>query len=122
MPPEALCEDPTYDTCLDIFSFGQLALYTAIQQFPQVFDVIHHPKMTSAVRIGVVETLRRKKWIDKLPQNHCLRNVILQCLKDKARERPTTQQLNCEMKTLCVKNPKLLDDVILVWGDKTKVW
>ena len=122
MPPEALCEDPKYDTCLDIFPFGQLALYTAVQQFPQVFDVINHPKMTSAHRIGELEILRRKKWIDKLPQDHCLRKVILQCLKDKALERQTTQQLNREMKILCVKNPKLLDDVILVWGDKTKVY
>ena len=36
MPPETLCEDPKYGTPLDKFSFGQLALYVALEQFPVV--------------------------------------------------------------------------------------
>ena len=121
MPPEALCENPTYDTCLDIFSFGQVALYTANQQFPEVFTAIFDPKMTSAVRSGEVEILRRKKWLDMLPKDFCLENVILQCLKDKPKVRPQTQELNREMKTLCVRYPKLLKDIVSVWEDKEKV-
>ena len=121
MPPEALRENPKYNTCLDIFSFGQLALYIAIQEFPNVFDVSTHPKMKSAVEMGEVQILRRKKWIDTLCQDFCLKSVILRCLRDKPEERPTTQELNHEMNTLCVKCPKLLEDIILVWGDKSKV-
>ena len=118
MPPEALCEDPQYDTSLDIFSYGQLALYAAIQTFPQVFSVVHDPKMTSAVRVGETEILRRKKWIDHLGDCHCLHKVILQCLKDKRDERPKTRDLNNAMKTLCMKHPKTLEDTMAVWEDK----
>lgn len=39
MPPEALMEKPKYDTPLDVFSFGQLALYLAIQRFPVVYEI-----------------------------------------------------------------------------------
>ena len=116
MPPEALCEEPSYDTYLDIFSFGQLALYTALQVFPTVFDVLRNPKMTSAVRIGKVEILRRKKWIDKLPQEHCLRGVIHHCLRDNYPERPTTQELNKEIKTMCVQHPVSFDDIFFCLG------
>ena len=121
MPPEALCENPNYDTCLDIFSFGQVALYTANQQFPEVFSAIFDPKMTSAIRSGEVEILRRKKWFDMLPKGCCLKDIILKCLKDKPKERPQVQELNREMKTLCVRYPKLLKDIVSVWEDKEKV-
>ncbi len=34
MPPEALAENPTYNAAIDMFSFGHLALYTIVQDFP----------------------------------------------------------------------------------------
>ena len=34
MPPEAIGVWPKYDAKLNIFSFGHLSLYTAIQEFP----------------------------------------------------------------------------------------
>ena len=118
MPPEALCEDPQYDTSLDIFSFGQLALYTAIQEFPQVFNMVRDPKMTSAIRLGESEILRRKKWIDLLGEQHCLHGIILQCLKDDSTNRPKTQELKITMKTLCVIHPKSLADVFSTMEEK----
>ena len=114
MPPEALSENPQYDTSLDIFSFGQLALYTAIQEFPEVFSAVHNPKMTSAIRMGESEILRRKKWLNQLGEDHCLRQVILMCLKDHHDKRPKTSDLNSTMKALCVKNPKSLNDIVSV--------
>ena len=118
MPPEALCEDPQYGTSLDIFSFGQLALYTAIQRFPQVFNMVRDPKMTSAIRLGESEILRRKKWIDLLGEHHCLRGIILQCLKDDSTNRPKTQELKNTMNTLCVIHPKSLADVVSIMEKK----
>ena len=121
MPPEALSEDPRYDAFLDIFSYGQLALYTVIQMFPEVYSGFGNPRITSAFRVGESEILRRQKWIDRLSQDHCLRGVILQCLKDRPEERPTTRQLNNTMRTLCVKNPRSLDDIVSVWEEKVQV-
>ena len=120
MPPEALSENPKYNASLDIFSYGQLALYTAIQTFPEVYSGFGNPKMTSAFRIGESEILRRKKWIDRLSHNYCLRSIILQCLKDTPEERPTTLILNDKMKTLCAKNPRSLDDIVSIWEEKVQ--
>ena len=118
MPPEALCEDPQYGTSLDIFSFGQLALYTAIQQFPQVFSVVLDPKISSALRRRESELLRRKKWIDLLGKQHCLRRIIHECLGDDHNKRPKTRVLNNTMKTLCATHPKSLFDIASVVEDK----
>ena len=121
MPPEALCENPRYNTSLDIFSFGQLSLYTVSQQFPFVFNATHDPKVAFAIQSGEVEILRREKWITMLPKDHCLRNVILQCLQDEPCRRPPTKDLNCTMKTLCVIHPKTLDDAVSVWAGEARV-
>ena len=120
MPPEALCENPQYGTSLDIFSFGQLALYTAIQQFPQVFNMILDPKMTSAIRLRKSEILKRNKWIDLLGEHHCLHGIILQCLKDDSANRPKTQELKNAMNTLCVIHPKSLVDVVSIMEDEVR--
>lgn len=121
MPPEALQEVPVYGTELDVFSFGQLALYVVIQELPQVFDVTNIPETPLACQAGELQILKRRKWINKLSHDHCLRSVILQCLQDRPDQRPKTKQLNVVMKTLCVKHPKSLADIHSSWGNQDEV-
>ena len=101
MPPEALTDKAKYDTPLDVFSFGQLALYVALQQFPQVAFELSPEQWIQGYQLGEVAILKRKKWLDKLPEDHCLRNLILSCLRDNPSERPSTEKLNMKMKVLC---------------------
>ena len=121
MPPEAIQEVPIYSTALDVFSFGHLSLYVSIQTFPQVFDVSNDPGLTSAIKNGELQLLRRKKWVNTLSQDDCLRSIITYCLKDRPEHRLKTKQLNTMMKTVCVKHPKSLADVELAWGDQSEV-
>lgn len=120
LPPELLCDNPQYDTHLDVFLFGQLALHIANQQFPDVNDDVMDTELNLAFHFK--ELLKRKRWIDMLPLNHCLRGVILKCLQDQPTQRLTTYQLYCTVKDLSLKNPKSLQDVIMAWGDKTEVF
>ena len=121
MPPEALRENPQYGKALDVFSFGQLTLYIVNQEFPEVFDASHDSTMTTALKKGELQILKRKKWIDMLPKDHCLRDTVLHCLQDKPEKRPSIEELSSSMKTLCVQYPKSLEEVISEWGDKTEV-
>lgn len=120
MPPEALCENPTYDTSLDIFSFGHLSLHVDIQRYPTVFDAFHSQGLLEAASSGEIEILRRKKWIEMVSHD-CLKDVILMCLRDRPEERPNTKKVASIMKTLCAKYPKSLDDVITALGDHAQV-
>ena len=101
MPPEALRDNPEYDTSLDIFSFGQLTLYVVLQQFPQVALELPSEQVIRAHQLGKAAILKRKKWLDKLPDDHCLSGLILSCLRDHPSERPSTKSLNVKMKMLC---------------------
>ena len=79
MPPEALRESARYNEKIDTFSVGVLMLEVATQQSPQV----------SLVGIGIMSELeRREKDLAKLPGDHPMRPLILNCLKDNPEERP----------------------------------
>ena len=124
MPPEALRENPVYGKELDVFSFGQLSLFVAIQEFPLVYDATDDQHMPIALLNDEVQILRRRKWIEKLktqPADQCLHDVVLRCLHDKPHRRPTTKTLHRLVKTLSVQHLVCLSDVILSWGDKTEV-
>ena len=101
MPPEALTDNPKYDTPLDVFSFGQLSLFVALQEFPQVAFELPPEQSIRAYQLGEVAILKRKKWLDKLQEGHPLRDLILTCLRDDPSERPSTESLNVKMKVLC---------------------
>ena len=90
MPPEALVPHPEYDFKLDIFSFGVLSLYTAIQEFP----IEHEHQITPAVlEKQEVQINRRKHWIEKMGVDHPLHLLVIKCLQDKPVRRPTTKEL-----------------------------
>ena len=104
MPPEALKERSVYGVKLDVFSFGHLALYTATQNFPRVFEVT----LTAAViQSGELQILKRRRAIDEMGERHCLYPLMIQCLKDDPSQRPTTSDLNDRLKGLFTKYPML---------------
>ena len=111
MPPEALSEKPQYDFKLDIFSFGVLSLYTANQEFPIVQD----PLIPLEIAANQVQHIyRRKQWIDKMGVDNPLYPVVIQCLQDSSKARPTTQQLNGTISDLCKKYKKKWSNVLEV--------
>ena len=93
MPPEALIPHPKYDFKLDIFSFGVLSLYAAIQEFPTVHE---HQLTAAVVTKQEVQIYRRKHWIEKMGVDHPLHPLVMMCLQDRPELRPTTKEL-CRM-------------------------
>ena len=96
MPPEAKSESPTYNTALDVFSFGVLTLFVAIQEFPAL-------PMNSYIDIpcdvrdrGEEELFIRHKWVSKLNQRYPLRPIIYHCLQKDPSKRPTIKRLQAE--------------------------
>ena len=91
MPPEALQDTAHYNEKIDTFSVGVLMLEVATQQSPQV----------SLVGIGTTSELkRREKDLAKLPGNHPMRPLILNCLKDNPKERPGMGTLMKKLQTI----------------------
>lgn len=84
MPPEALIYGPKYNSMLDMFSFGHLALFAVIQKFPKhLQSPTYYDPLTEELKARS-EVERREEYIkmlfDKLTKDHVVTKVILQCL------------------------------------------
>ena len=79
MPPESLVKNAHYNEKIVVFSLGVLMLEIATQQL----------SLCEPPEIGTVpEINRRAKDLSLLPEDHPLKPIILQCLRDDPGERP----------------------------------
>ena len=80
MPPEALVgNDIRYNEKIDVFSLGVLMLEIATQ----------YPPLIKLSGIGTTPEIdRRAEDLSRLPDDHPLKPIILQCLRDDPGERP----------------------------------
>ena len=96
MPPEAFGSSPTYGPSLDMFSFGHLSLFTAIQVFPKdLLGPTYYDPATMEVK-GRTELERRAQYIDMLhsrfDSSHCIVALIKCCLEYEPVKRPTARE------------------------------
>ena len=111
MPPEALAEEPVYDTKLDIFSFGAVTLYTGTQEFPTVYEVQITPEVLEKKEL---QLHKRKRWTDKLGSVHPLYPLVSKCLQDDPSMRPSADELCSDIEKLCNENPWNFKDIMEV--------
>ena len=115
MPPEALRPKPSYDDRLDSFSFGVLALCTATQEFPKVFYGVSIPE--SVQREGKSEVYKRQETMEKLTSSHCLHDLIVCCLNDDPRKRPSAIGINDKMKKLGINVSKQFPPMMEMYSE-----
>jgi serine/threonine protein kinase len=112
MPPEAIHAQARYDSTIDMFSYGHLALYTIIQEFPR--DLLPATYMEESKRqlCARSEIERRKKYINvlhqKMGKHHPLTHIIERCLDNMSDERPSALQVleNLEEMSKTVKSSR----------------
>ena len=97
MPPEAMGEHTQYNTSLDIFSFGNVALFTLTQEFVG-------PKLKAATYTDSTGTLKPRTEIERREYGfhilHCdigeespLSKLIRACLQNHPTDRPNAADL-----------------------------
>ena len=96
MPPEAMGLHSRYSTSLDIFSFGNLALFTLTQQFPNLLAATYNDPMSDKV-IGRTEIERRSNEFQLADSLLGLNSPVVElarsCLQNRQTSRPTASQL-----------------------------
>ena len=104
MPPEALNDDAKYNTKLDIFSYGHLALFTTTQVFPcSLLPATYYdagPSGGESQLLGRPEVERRKKYFDILGGDHPLFHLMVRCLHNKPEERPKATKIETRLDEL----------------------
>ena len=97
MPPEALDAHSKYSDRLDIFSFGHLALYTLIREFPK--DLLPATYTLSNDQLAARNEVERRghymeKLNRKLPEpDHYFYQMTMQCLHNDPKRRPASTEL-----------------------------
>ena len=106
MPPEAMQRDPVYDIKLDVFSFGNVVLYTLIHRWPEP------DRPTDTVNgklIAYSEAERRQGYLDEMTQveNRHFSQMIRDCLENEPKRRPETSEIVKKMKNICTALPQI---------------
>ena len=96
MAPEVLKHKPTYDSKLDIFSFGCTVLHLITEKFPTPTDQFVQSLDLLNSFTKVCELDRRKEFVDMMDsKSSLLKHLAIQCLYDEPASRPTASQI-CE--------------------------
>ncbi len=98
MPPEVLDQNPKYNAAIDMFSFGHLALYTLVQDFP--YPTAHNRIDPNNPRMLVAnsEVQRRSEQMEQLSRLlgggiHPLVQLVTECLCNDPRRRPSAREV-----------------------------
>lgn len=104
LPPEAFDQRPTYDEKLDAFSFGQLSLFTIVQEFPSPSAPTFFDSSTNTI-IAVSEIQRRQSYVDMLDPiiSSCpeIKEMILLCLDNDPQKRPKSSDILSVLEEAC---------------------
>ena len=105
MPPEAMATPPLYNEKLDIFSYGHLALYTALQDFPcqLLLGVYHDPKKPNKI-YARNEVERRFRYVENLRMrfgpHHTFTKLVTECLHNHPETRPSAVEVLQKLQAL----------------------
>lgn len=113
MPPEALQENPSYGTSLDVFSFGHVVLCVANHS---LLDI----SLPSVGGSGQSPIKRRKKYLNSLGHGHCMNSLAVDCLHAIPVKRPATRELCDRLQTLCHTHPRSNEDILKVAEKEVK--
>ena len=106
MPPEAFIVTTHYDTKLDVFSFGNLIIHVAIQEWPIPKMDMHRPHPDHPGEfVPVTEIERRKPYLDQMGEGRALTSLASRCLQNDARLRPTAAELVLELEKVVSDSP-----------------
>lgn len=98
MPPEALAHNPSYNTKIDIFSFGVLGLHLVSQSWPIPTEAVRVQAGGRLLPFSEVE--RRKAHFDMMGSEHCLYQLTTECLQNDPTQRPEISKVVFTLETL----------------------
>ena len=114
MPPEAGREPPRYTKKLDCFSQGVIMIQVCTRLWPEpgppFQSVPYDQSPTGMTEVPVLERERRKNHIVLIDPTHALLPIVMDCLKYKEGERPSSEEL-CQRLADLKDSSRYKDDV-----------
>ena len=103
MPPEAEGDSVKYDSSLDVFSFGQLSLFTIIQS--PIRSLLPSTYTDTEGSLHARSEVKRRKWYldmaeELLGKEHSLVVLVKQCLQNHPAQRPRSAELETRLQNI----------------------
>ena len=118
MPPEAFEVKPKYGPKLDMFSFGHLTLFTAIQEFPGNLHPPNYQDPATGRLTPRNEVERRSKYMEtlwkKFGGSHKLVQLITQCLEYTPAKRPSASEALQRLQLMLEQQKQLEIEVLSI--------
>ena len=105
MPPEA--SSSSYDTKLDVFSFGVLTLHVITNEWPLPDAEFVESPEKKGVYHRVSEADRRKKYTDEMGSEHPHKELVCLCLNNDPNARPSSQTILSNLESIASKDDLL---------------
>ena len=113
MAPEALVVNAVYGLPLDVFSYGGVALYAVVGEWPTPSGAVRFDPETGK-KIALSEVERRQQYLDKMigeAKVYMLRPLVKECLDNDPAVRPTIAVVSTriqENKRICHSEAKVI--------------
>lgn len=108
MPPEAMAENPDYDSSIDIFSYGVITIHMLSGMWPE--PDMQPISTEDGIMEPVSEAERRSKYIKKIGEDNPLMELMLKCIHNDPKERPTAEMIVRVVSDMTANHPAPFDN------------
>ena len=105
MPPEALSEEPRYDTRIDEFSYGVLMIHILSGQWPFPCEPVRVNPRNRAELLPLSEAERRNKYLQDIGNAHPLMGLILGCVSNDPEQRARAAEIVQQVERMTRQSP-----------------
>ena len=109
MPPEAMVENPHYNSKVDVFSYGVLMVHLFSGKWPFPKEAV---KISGSEMIPQSEADRRQEKLDLIGSDHPLMNLILNCLNNNPTHRPEAVEILRQLSRVAAKFPSSAENKV----------
>ena len=103
MPPEVMIAKPSYDTSVDIFSYGILMIHVLSGKWPE--PQIGPNRTEGSHLIPVSEAERRGPFLEAIGGDHPLMDIILKCIYNNPEMRAQTSEIVDRLTDMVEQHP-----------------
>ena len=105
MPPEALSEEPRYDTRIDEFSYGVLMIHVFCGRWPFPCEAVRVNPRNRAELLPLSEAERRNKYLQDIGNAHPLMGLILRCVSNDPEQRARAAEIVQQVEHMTRQSP-----------------
>ena len=120
MPPEVMVAEPSYDTSVDIFSYGILMIHVLSGKWPE--PQIGPNRTEGDLLIPVSEAERRGPLLHTIGRDHPLMALILKCIYNNPEMRAQTCEIVDQLTDMVEQHPILFTNQLDMMEYISQLW